>query len=311
MYCSWEVVSHCNLACNHCYSTYHENGYRTKVKLTSSQLDMGLKNLSLAGMKQVNLEGGEPTLLGESLVGAIKSCNSYGMRAIISTHGMFLLKGNYISRLISAGLDTLSLSLDGSTPAINNAVRVTHSRKPSCQFECVIEFLQWFAVRRPPIKLKINTVVRKDNLTDLYELGNTLSRLLPSASPVQVKLVQVQPRGCGKESYPLLCVSKQEFEHLVSHVTKTSTFPVVYRGYDAGVYPFIVITCDGYAVIPNGEKHELIIDSCGSMNVFQSDFPVRINRFIKSWPSFLKKNDSINTYNLAVSLPNALGNSVS
>jgi len=300
MYASWEIISYCNLACSHCYATYQDANLGTQPKrLATEKIRLGLKNLSSVGVDQINLEGGEPTLIVDDLVELVKYSTDCGMNTIISTHGMFLLKNGLVGRLIDAGLNTISLSLDGSSADVNNAIRVQHSGSPSDQFEKVIEFIAWYTERCvagvASVKLKINAVVRRDNLLNLREIWKLLEAI-PASAPVQLKLVQVQPRGCGRLQYDKLSVTSTEFHELVDHVKANCKFPVAFRDYTGGEYPFIVVSYNGDMVIPSGENHEKVCVDGEKLNVLCQDFSEKFGRFVENRPDFMNANSKINTY---------------
>lgn len=302
MYASWEVVSYCNLACSHCYSTYNEEGFRVPAgrRLSSEKMLAGLTSMKEAGITQINLEGGEPTLMGEDLVEAVRVSASLGMRPIVSTHGMFLLKNGLALRLADAGLSAMSLSLDGATASVNNAIRVTHGGAPSDHFERVKDFLAWYGREcergKAPFALKINVVIRRDNIEDLRNITHVV-RDIPEGSPVQIKLVQFQPRGAGKEVAHKLSVTQHEFFELVQHVTCASRFPVVFRKYDEEEeYPFFVFRFDGGVVIPKGKLHEPVMVDGAELNVFDEEFPKNFRKYSAGRPEFQHGNKRINTY---------------
>ncbi|HMP29108.1 MAG TPA: radical SAM protein [Candidatus Paceibacterota bacterium] len=302
MYASWEIISFCNLACNHCYSTYHDGHLSPKKmfkRLSIGDIKIGLKNLKSAGITQINLEGGEPTIMGLELVEAVKYSKDLGIETIVSTHGMFLFRNELIYKLIDAGIDSISLSLDGTTESVNDSIRVNHSGAAMNQFQIVLDFLEWYKVQclsTIPFRLKINSVVRRDNIDNLRNIGRLVMNILPNGLPVQIKLAQVQPRGICKKVYNSISVRNLDFLNLVNHVKRYCTFQVVSRSYDGGEYPFVVVTKDGAVTIPNGEEHtEVIIDGC-PLNIFDNSFVELFQKFIHDNPSFITKNAGINTY---------------
>lgn len=293
-YASWEVVSYCDLACWHCYSTYEDRpGF--SYKPTLGQIQQGLRNMRSAGFGFMNIEGGEPTLRPD-VCEIIRACSQAGFETIISTHGLSLRREHLFERLLEAGLDALSLSLDGASPEVDNAVRRRHSGASSHHFEKVSEFMQWFDREKPPVRLKLNVVVMRSNLQDLYDnLGHLLRQW---SSHLQVKLVQVHPEGRGRVNYEDLAVTPLEVQALATRVREQALDKDVrIRLHDPHVpYPFVIVAANGEAIVPCGERQETIVAGGRALNVLDEEFAAHFMEWLATNTWFAEGNRRINTY---------------
>lgn len=320
LYVSWEVMPTCDLACPHCYALNEEdhNFRRPAIdkmitqrpwRLTTDLIKQGLDNLAMVGVEYFNIEGGEPTLR-KDVVEILAAAKQRGMKTTLSTHGMHLLSKSGelqpLAERMRGHLDTLAISLDAPTPETNNAIRQYHSKKPSDHFQKVIEFFKWYGEawgdqqeHEPPLyKLKINMVVMQQNMEELPTIGNLLKQLLPKEAAIQLKLIQVHPRGKGRANAANLVVSDESFAQVVSEVKASCGDHVVVtsRAYEDGVYPFIVIGYNGEAVMPIGDQQDTMTVQGEKLNVLNSNFPHGLQRFVEEHPNFLGENRAINSY---------------
>ena len=114
----WGVTNRCNLSCPHCYSS--------ASKAFGEELDTGtglavLEDLAGLGAERIGWTGGEP-LLRKDLERWIAAAAGYGIRSGITTNGTPLTPKRAES-LRRAGLETVQISLDGSTVERNRRIR--------------------------------------------------------------------------------------------------------------------------------------------------------------------------------------------
>ena len=314
LYGSIELLGKCDLACEGCYETRHDKSLKLPPRPSWSLLPLdvskhALYNLKQSGFSQVNLEGGEPTLfrtqdqIDNALEELIKVGKSLGLKMIVSTHGMSLMNETppRAEKFMVAGLDCLSLSLDGATAEIDNQIRVNHSGKPSQHFLKALLFLQWYSkqVKREVsdlYDLKINCVVQKSNLKDLEQIGKLVSLLIGESEKVSIKLVQMQPRGRARENFDKLTVSTADVDNLAETIKASCSYKVITRSYDGNEYPFFVFTPAGFGVIPEGEIHRPVIVDGKPLDLRSSDFSSNLRRFCEERPDFESENKAINSY---------------
>jgi MoaA/NifB/PqqE/SkfB family radical SAM enzyme len=315
LYVSWEVEDVCNLGCDFCYALDTENDlydHGKKKKLTLEEIKAGIDNLTKTGVSSFNIEGGEPTIR-EDIVDIVEHAKRNGMRTFLSTNGMFLLKprpdGGPLAEKLIGKLDVLSISMDGDTPELNNVIRKKKNGDPSDHFEKIVGFLDWYRdewnrrrdTPKPLYNLKINIVVTSQNIHAVQNIGNLLQDRIPAEAHAQLKIVQVHPRGLGRDATHLH-VSDVEFSRLAKTMEETfgAHFQVTVRPYTEEVYPFIVISSQGDAIVPQGDKQAITFVKKGEdlrpMNVLRPDFYDSLQTYVEKHPDFLEKNKGINTY---------------
>ena len=109
------LTARCNLACPYCLPDGQEPpgllSLQQRLQLIEAAVSLGAGSLRLTG--------GEPLLHPEleRLISACQPLRSIGLREIALTSNGLLLSAERAQRLRSAGLDRLTLSLDGSTAA--------------------------------------------------------------------------------------------------------------------------------------------------------------------------------------------------
>lgn len=151
----WEITDWCNLTCPHCYSAaYRRNRDETSLVECKNLID----EMAALGVEMIGLTGGEP-LLRDDLEDIISYAVSKRIRTGLTTNGV-LLDDSRARRLKEAGIETIQISLDGSTAERNYRFR----RATDEEFEKVTEALR--ICRRLDIKLYLAMMIGKENLDD-------------------------------------------------------------------------------------------------------------------------------------------------
>lgn len=157
-YVCFNITSYCNMNCEFCYrvgSTYGSVNLPKAKKF----IDM----LSTLGCKTINITGGEP-LLNSCWREIVEYCNSKEIYTILSTNGLLLDLQDPIMRKINV----ISLPLDGSDDSSNDSVRISgHFRKVS-------RLINDYKKGNYPFKLKVNTVITKHNITNVFKMLSLL-----------------------------------------------------------------------------------------------------------------------------------------
>ncbi len=193
---AWEVTRRCNLACLHCRAAAGSGPY--PGELTT---DEGLTLLNdLAGMGQVVviLTGGEP-LLREDIYDLAAHGTAQGLRMVMAVNGT-LLTPAVAARLKDAGIQRLSISLDGATAESHDRLRAVPGA-----FEGAIEGIA--ACREAGLPFQVNTTITKANLAELPAIYELAIKLGAAAHHVFVLV----PMGRGAALRDEL-VSPQEYE---------------------------------------------------------------------------------------------------
>jgi len=153
-------TNRCNLRCGYCWQ------WQDKSKeMSYEDFSKYLKKALGLGVGIVDFMGGEP-LAWAHIFKAIKECSRNNIITNLNTNG-FLLNDRSIEGLGSAGLDHLNVSIDGIKKTSisgkcleNNKNLIFHLKK---------------ARDRYGIKVRVNSVIYKNNFDDLKELIEILN----------------------------------------------------------------------------------------------------------------------------------------
>lgn len=122
MYLNWDITNKCNLACTFCYNSNYVNSYLTKaISMSESFLDSVFAKLKRLGITRVMIGGGEP-LLAENLIPSIEQIYKHGIVSGITTNCTLMTK-KIASKLLKAGLSSLTCSLDAGRAELHDKIR--------------------------------------------------------------------------------------------------------------------------------------------------------------------------------------------
>jgi radical SAM protein len=161
----WEVTRACDLACKHCRAEAIPN--RHPLELNTEEGKKLLEEIRSFGdpPPRVILTGGDP-LKRDDLLFLIEYGTNLGLPISITPSGTQNLTRNTIRELVKKGIQSMALSLDGSTAEIHDSIRGI----PGC-FRRTISSLRF--AREVGLPLQINTLVTGETITNLpkvYEL---------------------------------------------------------------------------------------------------------------------------------------------
>jgi radical SAM protein len=166
----WELTRACDLACAHCRA--EAVIYRDPDELTTEEAHALLRQVLEFGppLPHMVFTGGDP-LKRPDLFPLIEEATRLGIGVSLAPSGTALLTHDAIRRLKAAGIQSMSLSLDGSSAERHDAFRGA----PGC-YEMTTRAAEWTI--RKGIPLQINTLVTADTAGDLpaiYELLTSLA----------------------------------------------------------------------------------------------------------------------------------------
>jgi MoaA/NifB/PqqE/SkfB family radical SAM enzyme len=115
----FHILTGCNLRCRHCYVNPDQHGSEmVPVETIRTWLSAFADRAERANLI---LLGGEPTL-HPGLADAVRAAREIGFQSVtVDTNGY--LFHNILDRVTPAEVDVFSFSLDGATPATNDAIR--------------------------------------------------------------------------------------------------------------------------------------------------------------------------------------------
>lgn len=165
----WELTRACDLACRHCRA---EAERRRRPDELSTQECLGvLASLAAAGppMPHVILTGGDP-LKRPDLLRLVRGGTVLGLGIAVAPSATTRLDEATVASLKQAGVEAMSLSIDGATAGPHDGMR----QVPGC-------FDQTLAVARlivdADIPLQINTLVTADTRPELPAIGDLVARI--------------------------------------------------------------------------------------------------------------------------------------
>lgn len=165
----WEMTRACDLACRHCRAEAVVD--RDPDELTTPEAAGVLRQVLDFGapMPHVVLTGGDP-LKRPDLFELIETATRLGIGVSLAPSGTALLTRDAMVRMRAAGVQSMSLSLDGSTAGRHDAFRGV----PGC-FEMTMRAAGWAV--EAGIPLQINTLVTDETAGDLPAIYDLLTGL--------------------------------------------------------------------------------------------------------------------------------------
>ena len=188
---TWEVTYACNLSCVHCLS---DAGVKRPGELTTDQCIRVIDTLAACQVFQFNIGGGEPFMRPDFL-DLMDHAHEKGMVTCISTNGTFI--DDDVAGRLDNPLVYIQVSLEGATPASNDAIRGRGS------FQKVIAALECLQKRN--IEVSINTVLTRRNFNELDKMTELAARY-----GAKLRVSRFRPSGRGKASWSQLNVDKKQ-----------------------------------------------------------------------------------------------------
>lgn len=196
----WNIVSRCNQNCKYCHRfiNIRELDYKENEKI--------LYNLIRDGITHITWTGGEALLYPE-LYKLIKISKENGIYNRIITNGK-LLEQNYE---ILNYLDDLTISLDSIKSKTNDILG--RGEKHFTNIHNILNYIKLENYKK--LKVNINTVVNKQNLEEIEELGDFLNNYKIGIW----KLYQFMPlRESAEKNREIFEITNFEFDSVLRKV---------------------------------------------------------------------------------------------
>jgi radical SAM protein, BA_1875 family len=158
----WETTQACDIACKHCRAESKPEHDANELSLIEGcRL---LEQIDVLGNPRplFIFTGGDP-FKRDDIFDLVEYANKLGLTTALSPSGTPLLTVENLQRLKDSGVRAISLSVDGSSPAIHDEFR-----RVDGSFAWTIN--GWKIARSIGLKVQINTTVTRYNLMDLPAL---------------------------------------------------------------------------------------------------------------------------------------------
>lgn len=206
----WESTIRCNLSCAHCRRVETDEAIESDLS-TGQAMDL-IDQLARLGRTQnympiLVFSGGEP-LCRPDLFSLMDAAAAKDVKCALATNGTLIDEG-MADRINKAGLERVSVSLDGATGQVHNKLR-----RLDGSFEAAIAGIQRLRVCGVPFQ--INMTMTRHNAHQLDEIFPLAEKL----GAVAVHLFMLVPVGCGEEFAEDEMLSAQEYESLLERVAR-------------------------------------------------------------------------------------------
>jgi len=194
---TWNVTSRCPLHCPHCYLDAGEDGRRAEVG-TAGAREI-LRQVAGAGTSILVLSGGEP-LFRKDIFGIAAYGRDLGLRMALATSGV-LITGSVASKIRSAGIKKVAVSLDSAEPARHDMFRVLEGA-----WERSVRSIG--ICRDYGIPVQLNVTMTPENRGEIADI----LRLAQGLGVRDIQLFFLVPAGRGVGLHDL---SPQEYEAMI------------------------------------------------------------------------------------------------
>lgn len=192
----WEVIvfptNRCNQRCKICWQRYVEQKYgkvdyetelsdERLLRLVDEGHELGVREWSIVG-------GGEPMLRANVVMEMCKRIREYGMNGCLHSNGTRFTR-DQLESLVRSGWERITISLDGATAEINDAIRSKDCFARATEaLRTINELRRQYGVKTP--YTTINCVVTRLNyntLDAMVELGHETGAGFVGASMLVVQ----------------------------------------------------------------------------------------------------------------------------
>lgn len=209
----WEMTQACALACRHCRAEAVSTAHPEELDRTESMAL--LEQIAQFDSKpHLILTGGDP-LQRADLYEIIDRARQLGLTVSITPAATPDLTVAELSKLKARGIDSLGLSLDGSTAERHEAVRGI----AGC-YQWTVDAIRNAAEAGFPIQ--VNTLVSEETADDLP----AIYELLKQHKIMRWSLFYLIAVGRGKELQPVTPERGEELMHWTYELTKTAPFAI-------------------------------------------------------------------------------------
>jgi radical SAM protein with 4Fe4S-binding SPASM domain len=180
----WELTARCNLACRHCRAEAQSQAAANE--LTTDEILRVARDVRDAGDPILVLTGGEP-LVRPDFFDIADACTRIFTRVALATNGT-QVDDAIAGRIAATGIQRVSVSIDGATPATHDAFR-----GQAGSFDAALRGVD--ALRRAGVSVQINVTVARHNAAELP----AILQLAQARGADAFHVFVLVPVGCGAE----------------------------------------------------------------------------------------------------------------
>ena len=166
----WEVTRACALACRHCRAEAQPG--RHPEELTGSEARRLIDQLAELAPPMLILTGGDP-LMRRDVLELARRASDLGMRVGLSPSGTPRLLNTDFHRIREAGIERISLSLDGASAETHDRFRGVPGT-----FDRTVKAVQ--RARESGLSVQINTTLTASNLSEFEAFKDLMFKLKPA-----------------------------------------------------------------------------------------------------------------------------------
>jgi MoaA/NifB/PqqE/SkfB family radical SAM enzyme len=253
------VTSRCTRDCKHCFAP------KDVPEMLLSSLKKIFCLLVANGVRSVLLTGGEP-LLRQDFREIILQLKRHGLRIFLDTNGDSF---SQYRNLICRNVDTIGLPINFPNRSYGEG-----------NFENVMRVLEYLARSRTRPLIRIGTVVTRDNIGELEEVGDLIN-----AYPISIwKLYQFTPQEKKAiANRRLLEVDEEEFDIATEKVKEefSGFFDVTISKRTDRNRAYFLIEPDGRVAMPVDNMDVCRLETIG--NIFEADI-------FKKWAEWISED---------------------
>lgn len=238
----WNITARCNQNCKYCHR------FLNIMDLTYEENLEILNNLENSGVTSITWTGGEALLLN-GIDELLKISHEKGIKNKIITNGKLLTKER-IDKIYKY-LDSITLSIDSIDDDINYSLG-----RGKNLFEEIKEILDYIKEKNYDVKMRINSVVCKNNVNNFEDLTNFLNNYniyswrIFKFMPLREKAV------INKESFD---ISLSIYDKVVSYIKTNSNIENIDTRIEEDMEKkYVLILANGDIVITNKGKDEKV-----------------------------------------------------
>lgn len=208
---AWESTRACNLVCRHCRASAQEKP--EPDELTTAEAFKLVDQIAAFARPILIISGGEP-LMRADVLDIARYATQKGLRVALSPNGT-LITPELVRGMQEAGIQRISVSLDGSAAARHDAIRGVPGA-----FDAAVRGLAF--CREAGLAFQVNTTVMRQNVDDLA----AMQQMVVSLGAAAWHVFMLVPTGRGKVDDEVTPEAYEEILNWVYSASQSSPVPV-------------------------------------------------------------------------------------